>query len=396
MRIDTKVVHGKGMTIDPASRAIVPPIHMAAVFSFKSAEHGARLFTGDEEGYIYTRLSNPTLKILEEKMALLEGGEAGASFASGMAAISTTILALCNSGDNIIVSSPIYGGTFALLSKLIPRWGIDVRWAKAVNFTEEIEKKHLRDEKTKLMLIETPANPTLELVDLEETAKYAKQVNIPVAVDTTFATMYCQKPINMGIDIVIYSATKYIGGHSDAIGGIVVTNKDLMKKIKDETLVDMGGVMSPFNAFLFLRGLETLAVRMERHESNATRIAQYLEEHPKIEKVYYPYLKSHPQYNLAKKQMTGGSGLIAFIIKGGREKGRNFLNNLKLLTVAVSLGAVNTLIEHPASMTHSTYSPEELEQAGIPEGLIRMSVGIEDVQDLIEDMDQALNKTFSQ
>ena len=396
MRINTKVVHGKGMTIDPASRAIVPPIHMAAVFSFKSAEHGARLFTGDEEGYIYTRLSNPTLKILEEKMALLEGGEAGASFASGMAAISTTILALCNSGDNIIVSSPIYGGTFALLSKLIPRWGIDVRWAKAVNFTEEIEKKHLRDEKTKLMLIETPANPTLELVDLEETAKYAKQVNIPIAVDTTFATMYCQKPINMGIDIVIYSATKYIGGHSDAIGGIVVTNKDLMKKIKDETLVDMGGVMSPFNAFLFLRGLETLAVRMERHESNATRIAQYLEEHPKIEKVYYPYLKSHPQYNLAKKQMTGGSGLIAFIIKGGREKGRNFLNNLKLLTVAVSLGAVNTLIEHPASMTHSTYSPEELEQAGIPEGLIRMSVGIEDVQDLIEDMDQALNKTFSQ
>ncbi len=395
MRINTTIVHGKGMTIDPVSRAIAPPIHMAAVFSFKSAEHGAKLFTGEEEGYIYTRLSNPTLKILEEKMALLEGGEAGATFASGMAAISTTILALCNSGDNIIASAPIYGGTFALLSKLIPKWGIDVRWAKASEFVREIEVKHLIDEKTKLILTETPANPTLDIVDLEETTKLASKNNIPVAVDQTFATFYFQKPIELGVDISIYSTTKFIGGHSDAIGGVVVSSKELIEKIKDETLVDLGGVMSPFNAFLFLRGLETLAVRMERHNSNAKKIAQYLEEHPKIEKVYYPYLESHPQYKVAKKQMSGGSGLVAFIIKGGREKGKEFLNNLKLMVVAVSLGAVSTLIEHPASMTHSTYSPEELEKTGIPEGLIRISVGIEDVEDLIEDMDQALNKTFS-
>ncbi|TES92778.1 MAG: aminotransferase class I/II-fold pyridoxal phosphate-dependent enzyme [Candidatus Cloacimonadota bacterium] len=395
MRINTKVVHGKGMTVDPASRAIVTPIHMAAVFSFKSAEHGAKLFSGEEEGYIYTRLGNPTLKILEEKMALLEDGEAAASFASGMAAISTTILALCSSGDNIIVSSPIYGGTFALLSKLIPKWGIDIRWANTTEFVKEIENKKLVDEKTKLILIETPANPTLDIVDLEETANLASKKNIPVAVDSTFATFYFQKPIELGVDIVIYSATKYIGGHSDSIGGIVVSNKELIEKIKDETLVDMGGVMSPFNAFLFLRGLETLAVRMDRHEANAKKIAQYLEEHPNIEKVYYPFLESHPQYKLAKKQMSGGSGLIAFIIKGGREKGKEFLNNLKLMVVAVSLGSVNTLIEHPASMTHSTYSPEELVEAGIPEGLIRLSVGIEDVEDLIEDIDQSLNKTFN-
>ena len=394
MKVATKVVHGKGITVDSLSRAIVPPIHMAAVFSFKSAEHGARLFTGDEEGYIYTRLSNPTLKILEEKMALLEGGEGAACFASGMAAISTTILGLCNSGDNIIVSEPIYGGTFALLSKLIPKWGINVRWARATQFVEDIEEKHLRDDKTKLFLLETPANPTLELVDLEKTAKYAKQFNIPTAVDTTFATFYFQRPIDLGIDIVIYSATKYIGGHSDSIGGIVVSNQELTKKIKDNTLVDLGGVMSPFNGFLFLRGLETLAVRMEKHASNAQQLAKYLEEHPHIEKVSYPFLKSHPQYELAQKQMSGGSGLLSFIIEGGREKGKEFLNNLKLLTVAVSLGAVNTLIEHPASMTHSTYSPEELEKAGIPEGLIRVSVGIEDPEDLIEDIDQALNKTF--
>lgn len=394
MKIATKVVHGKGITVDPASRAIVTPIHMAAVFSFNSAEHGARLFSGEEEGYIYTRLGNPTLKILEEKMALLEGGEKAASFASGMAAISTTILALCNSGDNIIVSSPIYGGTFALLSNLIPKWGIDIRWAKTTTFAKEIEERHLIDDKTKLVLIETPANPTLDLVDLEAIAKLASKYNIPTAVDSTFATFYFQKPLELGIDIVIYSATKFIGGHSDAIGGIVISNKQLIEKIKDNTLVDMGGVMSPFNAFLFLRGLKTIAVRMQKHEENAKQLARYLEEHPMIEKVYYPFLESHPQFKLAKKQMSGGSGLIAFIIKGGREKGKKFLNSLKLMVVAVSLGSVNTLIEHPASMTHSTYSPEELKKVGIPEGIIRISVGIEDIEDLIEDVDQALNKTF--
>lgn len=395
MRIETKVVHGKGITVDPQSRAIAPPIQTAAVFSFTSAEHGARLFSGDEEGYIYSRLGNPTLRLLEEKMALLEGGEAGATFASGMAAISTTILAFCESGDNMIAAAPIYGGTFALLSNLIPKWGIEVRWAKAIDFCTEIEKKKLIDQRTKLILVETPANPTLDLVDIEATAALARQHNIPTAIDQTFATFYYQKPLALGFDISLYSATKFIGGHSDAIGGLAVANKDLIEKIKDETLVDMGGVMSPFNAFLFLRGLKTIAVRMDRHAENAMRIAKYLDEHPRAEQVFYPYLPSHPQYELAKKQMTGGSGLLAFNIEGGRENGSKFLNNLNLLCVAVSLGSVNSLIEHPASMTHSTYSPEELKQAGIPEGLIRLSVGIENVDDLIEDIDQALNKTFS-
>jgi methionine-gamma-lyase len=395
MKIETSVIHGKGIVVDPVSRAIAPPIHTAAVFSFKSAEHGAQLFAGEEEGYIYSRLSNPILDILEEKIALLEGGEAGATFASGMAALSTTILALCTSGDNIIVSSPIYGGTFALLSKLIPKWGIEVRWARASNFTQEIEQKKLIDDKTKLLLIETPANPTLDLVDLKATVKLASQHKIPTAVDSTFATFYFQKPLDLGIDITLYSATKFIGGHSDAIGGLAISNKNLIKRIKDETLVDLGGVMSPFNAFLFLRGLKTLAVRMDRHNSNAMKIAQFLEEHPKVEKVFYPFLESNPQFQLAKTQMSGGSGLVAFIIKGGRDKGSEFLNNLKLMCVAVSLGSVNTLIEHPASMTHSTYTPDELSAAGIPEGLIRVSVGIENVEDLIEDIENSMTKTFS-
>jgi methionine-gamma-lyase len=395
MRIETQVVHGKGITVDPVCRAIAPPIQTAAVFSFTSAEHGARLFAGEEEGYIYSRLGNPTLRLLEENMALLEGGEAGATFASGMAAISTTILACCASGDNMIAAAPIYGGTFALLTNLIPKWGIEVRWAKSTDFVNEIKERELIDEKTKLILVESPANPTLDLVDIEATAALAKQHHIITAIDQTFATFYYQKPLELGFDISLYSTTKFIGGHSDAIGGIAVSTKEYIRKIKDETLVDMGGVMSPFNAFLFLRGLKTIAVRMDRHTENAMRIAKYLEEHPRSEKVFYPYLASHPQHKLAKKQMTGGSGLLAFILEGGRKKGSTFLNNLKLLCVAVSLGSVNTLIEHPASMTHSTYSEEELRKAGIPEGLIRISVGIENIDDLIEDIDQAMNKTFS-
>jgi methionine-gamma-lyase len=395
MRIETKVVHGKGITVDPSCRAIAPPIQTAAVFSFTSAEHGANLFSGEEDGYIYSRLGNPTLHLLEEKMALLEGGEAGATFASGMAAISTTILAYCESGDNLIVAAPIYGGTFALLSNLIPKWGIEVRWAKASDFVNEIKEKKLIDAKTRLILVESPANPTLDLVDIAATAALAKQHSITSAIDQTFATFYYQKPLELGFDISLYSTTKFIGGHSDAIGGMAISTKEHIQRIKDETLVDMGGVMSPFNAFLFLRGLKTIAVRMDRHTENAMRIARYLEEHPRVEKVFYPYLPSHPQHDLAKKQMTGGSGMLAFNIEGGRSRGSSFLNNLNLLCVAVSLGSVNTLIEHPASMTHSTYSSEELEKAGIPEGLIRFSVGIENVEDLIEDIDQALNKTFS-
>lgn len=388
MREETKVVVGAGDLIDAQTRAIAPPVYLSAVYTFRNAQHGADLFSGDAEGFIYTRLANPTIRILERKIAFLEGAEAGCAFASGMAAISTTILALCNAGDNIIVSSPIYGGTFALLENLLPRWGIEVRWAKASDFVNDIRAKKLIDENTKLFLTESPANPTLELVDLEETSNFAHEHDIPVAVDTTFATFYLQKPLELGVDIVIYSATKYIGGHSDAVGGLVATSEELIAQIRDNTCVDMGGIMSPLNAFLFLRGIQTLAVRMDRHQENAIKIAEYLESKEQVSRVYYPYLKSHPQYELAQKQMRGGSGLITFILKAGREAGKKFLDALRLCNVAVSLGAVSTLIEHPASMTHSTYSPEELAEAGIDEGLIRMSVGIENVDDLIEDLER--------
>ncbi|MBN2542167.1 PLP-dependent transferase [bacterium] len=387
MHIGTKVVVGKGLPADDRTRALVPPIYLAAVYTFETAQDGADLFLGKKEGYVYTRLQNPTLKFLEEKIAFLEGGEAAATFGSGMAAISTTILALCNSGDNIIVSEPIYGGTFALLGNLLPRWGIEVRWAKAKDFPNDIKNKNLIDEHTKLFLTETPANPTIDIVDLEATAKFAHEHGIPVAVDTTFATFYVQRPIELGVDIVIYSATKYIGGHSDAVGGMVVSSKKLMEQIKDKTCVDLGGIMAPQTAYLFLRGIQTLVVRMDRQQENALEVARYLETKNEVSVVYYPWLESHPQYELAKKQMKGGSGMLAFILKDGKEAGKRFLDALNLCQVAVSLGAVNTLIEHPASMTHSTYSEEDLAKAGIDSGLIRMSIGIENIDDIFADLE---------
>jgi len=388
VHIGTKIVVGKGLPSDSKTKALVPPVYLSAVYTFENAQHGAELFSGEKDGYIYTRLKNPTRRFLEEKMAFLEDGEAACTFSSGMAAISSTILALCDSGDNLIASEPIYGGTFALLNNLLPRWGIEVRWAKAANFANQIREEGLIDEHTKLLLTESPANPTLDLVDLAETAKLGGEHSIPTAVDTTFATFYVQKPIELGIDIVVYSTTKYIGGHSDAVGGIVVTSRELNEKINNKTVVDLGSTMSPFNAFLFQRGLQTLAVRMDRHQENATAVAKHLEGKSEVSRVYYPYLESHPQFELAKKQMSGGSGLVTFILKDGKEAGIKFLNALELCNVAVSLGAVTTLIEHPASMTHSTYTAEELAKAGIDEGLIRMSVGIENVADIIEDLEK--------
>jgi len=386
MKTGTKVVVGKNELFNKKNRAIVPPVYFSAVYSFESAEHGAALFSGEKDGYIYTRLGNPTIDFLEEKIAFLEGGEAGATFGSGMAAIFTTIMALCDAGDNIIVSSPIYGGTFALLDKLLPRWNIGVRWAKANDFVADIKAKNLVDKRTKLFLTETPANPTLDIVDLKATAEFAHEHGIPVAVDTTFATFYLQRPLELGIDIVLYSATKYIGGHSDAVGGLVVTSKKLCKRIRNETNFNTGGIMGPMNAYLFLRGIQTLVVRMDRQMENAMVVAKFIESRDEVAEVYYPWLESHPQFELAKKQMSGGSGLVSWILKDGKEAGKKFLNALELCVVAVSLGAVTTLIEHPASMTHAAYSEEDLATAGISPGLIRMSVGIEDVEDIIEDL----------
>ncbi|MEO0092314.1 MAG: PLP-dependent aspartate aminotransferase family protein [candidate division WOR-3 bacterium] len=388
--IATEVVHGKQILGDNLTRALSVPIYQSAVFTFESAEAGADIFAKKKKGYFYTRLGNPTIEAFEEKMAYVEEGESACAFASGMAAISGTLLSVCNKGDEVIAVYPIYGCTYSLLVDVLPKWDIKVKWAKADNFLNNLKKQI--SPKAKIILIETPVNPTIDIIDIKETAKIAHQNKLLLAVDNTFASFYNQKPLKHGADIVIYSATKYISGHGDTVGGIVIGRKDFINYMKDYIIRDLGGIISPFNAWLLLRGLRTMAVRMQAHNYNGRKVAEFLEKHPKVAWVKYPGLKSHPQYNIAQKQMTDFSSMIAFELKGGRTAGRKLMNNVKLCVCAVSLGDCATLIEHPASMTHSSYSKRALEESGISEGLVRLSVGIEYYQDIIDDLRQALDK----
>ncbi|MCX7757232.1 MAG: PLP-dependent aspartate aminotransferase family protein [candidate division WOR-3 bacterium] len=388
--IATEVIHGKQVLGDINTRALSVPIYQSAVFTFESAEAGAAIFAKKRSGYFYTRLGNPTVEAFEEKIAYLEEGEAACAFASGMAAISGVVLATCKTGDEVVAVYPIYGCTYSLLTDLLGRWGIQVKWARTDNFLDNLKK--MITKKTKLVLVESPVNPTIDIVDISATAELAHKVGARLAVDNTFASFYNQKPLNLGADIVVYSATKYISGHGDTVGGVVIADKDFIAYLKDYIIRDLGGILSPFNAWLLLRGLRTMAVRMDRHNENGLAVARFLEEHPKVRWVKYPGLTSHPQYEIAKRQMTGYSSMIAFELKGGREAGRKLMNNLKLCICAVSLGDVATLIEHPASMTHSSYSKEALKDSGISEGLVRMSVGLEAQEDIIADLKQALDK----
>ncbi len=384
----TLCVHGSG-GVDQQTGALSVPIYQSSTFAFKSAKQGAALFAGEEDGYVYTRLGNPTQAALEREMAFLEGGEAALCFASGMSAIAGVILLHCRNGDNLVSSDTVYGGTHNLYKETLPLWDIQVREVNATKL-ENIEKAI--DDRTKLIFIETPANPTLSIIDIAGCASIAKKHNIPLVVDNTFATPYLQRPFELGADIIIHSATKYIGGHGDTIAGIVVGKKELIDNLRAQILRDLGGVISPLNAWLLLRGLKTLPVRMDRHCTNALEVAKYLSMHPKINWVKYPGLSTHPQHELAKKQMKNFGGMITFEVKGGRKAGEKLMNSVGLITLAVSLGDCDSLIEHPASMTHSTYSAEELEETGITEGLIRLSVGLEDCSDLITDLKLALKK----
>jgi methionine-gamma-lyase len=382
----TLCVHGSG-GIDEATGAISIPIYQSSTFAFKSARHGAQLFLGEAEGYVYTRLGNPTQAAFEREMAFLEGGDAALAFGSGMAAISAVFFSLCKTGDNIVSGNTLYGGTHSLFIESLPRLGIEAREVDSTQ-VENIEKAI--DKNTRCIYIETPANPTLTITDLRACAKIAKKHNIPLIVDNTFSTPFFQRPLELGADIVIHSATKYVGGHGDTVAGVVIGSKTYIDELRARYLRDYGGIISPLNAWLLVRGLKTLALRMEKHQSNAMKIAKYLQFHPKVQKVWYPGLSTHPQHAIAKQQMSGFGGMVSFEIKGGRESGEKLMNAVKVFTLAVSLGDVDSLIEHPASMTHSTYSPEELVKVGISESLVRLSVGIEDPRDLIEDLSQAL------
>lgn len=384
---NTTIIHA-GQSPDPITGALSTPIYQTSTFVFETAEQGAARFALEEEGFIYTRLGNPTQQALELKLAALEKAEAALAVASGMTAIAGSLWTLCRQGDHIIAADTLYGCTHALLSHSMPRFGIEVTFVDA---TDPDNIRKAMQPNTKVVYIETPANPTLEIIDITATAKVAHDYKAQLIVDNTFMSPYCQRPLELGADIVVHSATKYINGHGDVVAGVVLGNKEFINQVRFVGVKDItGGCISPFNAWLTLRGLKTLGVRMERHCQNAMHVAQYLEKHPKVQQVYYPGLKNHPQHQLALTQMSGFGAMIGFEVTGGIAAGRLIMNHVRLCALAVSLGDTETLIQHPASMTHSPIAREERVKAGISDGLIRLSVGLEDPEDIISDLEQAL------
>lgn len=386
----TKAIHA-GNVKDSLYGSLSMPIYQTSTFVFENCAQGGNRFAGAENGYIYTRLGNPTTSVLENKIAALEGGEAAAATSSGMGAIASALWTICRAGAHIVADQTLYGCTYALLEHGFTRYGVSVDF---IDTSDMVAIKAALKENTALVYLETPANPTLKIVDIKEIANivHSFNPNIKLVCDNTFASPYLQNPLQLGCDVVVHSATKYLNGHGDVIAGFVVGSAEFIQEVKLFGIKDMtGSVLGPFESYLILRGLKTLEIRMERHCQNAEKIAEFLENHEKVEKVYYPGLKSHSGYEIANKQMKHPGGMISFEVKGGKTSGINLLNHLDMCVLAVSLGDAETLIEHPASMTHSTYQPEELKAAGIPEGLVRLSVGLENADDIIAD----LKKGFS-
>ena len=387
--LGTKAIHA-GNVKDEQYGALTTPIYQTSTFVFDSCEQGGRRFAGAEAGYIYTRLGNPTVSVLENKVAALEGGEACVAAASGMGAISSTLWTIAGAGKHIVADGTLYGCTFALLNHGMSRYGVEVSF---VDTSDLAAVKAALKENTCAVYLETPANPNLKITDIAAVAEVAHAYNpaIKVVCDNTFASPALQNPLALGADVVVHSATKYLNGHGDVIAGFVVGKADFIGEVRMFGLKDMtGAVMDPFAAYLILRGLKTLEIRMERHCANAKAIAEFLDKHPAVEKVYYPGLKGHVGHDIAARQMKDFGGMLSFEVKGGRAAGTKLVNSLHLITVAVSLGDAETLIEHPASMTHSTYTEEELAASGIPAGLIRLSAGLENAEDIIADLEQAL------
>jgi methionine-gamma-lyase len=369
--------------------SVVPPIYQTSTFKFYSVEHGASLFAGEEKGFIYTRMANPTVEAMENAIAELEGGHKALGCSSGMAAIHTTFASLLSAGDHVVCSVAVYGPTTTLLNTVMKKFGVET------SFVDTTDAENVRDAikpNTKVIFIETPGNPTLCISDIEEISKIAHQHKAIVVVDNTFMSPALQNPLKLGADVVMHSLTKFLNGHADVVGGIIVVKDEETYLNFRKTLNQIGGVIDPFNSFLVHRGLKTLALRMEKHSQNAQKIAENLEKHPLINDLKYPGLQSHPHYKTGLKQHSAPGGLIKFEVEGGIEAGKILMNSVKLCTLAVSLGGVETLIQHPATMTHFSMGKEARLAGGITDGLVRLSVGIENVDDLIADLNQALEK----
>ena len=384
---NTKLVHA-GAYEDVFGSAVTP-IYQTSTFAFKNAQHGADCFAGKSDGYIYTRIGNPTINAFEEAMAELENGFGGVATSSGMAAVSSVYFALLGAGKHIVCSGSVYGPSRGVLERDFSRFGVEMTF---VDTSDLAQIENAIQDNTTVLYIETPTNPTMQLTDLKAASELAHKHGITVVVDNTFSSPYLQNPLNLGCDVVLHSVTKYINGHADIVGGVIVAKEEEMYKKIRGSMVYLGGNMDPHQAFLTHRGLKTLSIRMEKAEENAMKVAEYLENHPKVEWILYPGLKSHPQHELAKTQMKGFSSMISFGLKGGLDAGKVVMDNVHLALLAVSLGGVESLIQHPASMTHAGMTKEAREAADITDGLVRFSVGIENVEDIIEDLDQALAK----
>jgi len=381
------MIHG-GEFENPLGSATVP-IYQTSTFLFESADHGARCFSGEEDGYIYTRIGNPTIHALETLVADLETGKHGIATSSGMAAVNTIYMALLSKGEHMISSAAVYGPSRVVMEQHWSRFGVE---SSFVNTADIEEIKAAIRPNTKMLYVETPANPTMDITDLKACAELAHAHGMLLVVDNTFSSPYLQRPLEMGADVVFHSMTKFLNGHADIVAGMIVTSdKALGTKLRG-MMVTMGCNMDPHQAYMVIRGIRTLGIRVERSQQSAMKMAGFLENHPKVAWVKYPGLESHPQHELAKTQMDGFGSMISFELKGGLTAGKVLMDNVNLAILAVSLGGVETLIQHPASMTHSKVAPEAKIKAGITDGLVRYSVGIEDVNDLIDDLNQALDK----
>ncbi len=383
---NSKAVHAG--IIEDALGSAVKPIYQTSTFSFEDADHGARCFSGEEKGYIYTRIGNPTINELEFAVAKLEGGFGGIAVSSGMAAVNTVYLTYLGQGKHLVAHNALYGPSRAIMESLYVRFGVEATFVDATD--PENVARAIRPN-TALIYLETPANPTIGITDLKAVTDIAHQHNIPVCVDNTFCSPYLQQPFDFGVDVVLHSMTKFINGHADIVAGMVVAKtKEHYDRLRP-VMVNMGFNMDPHQAWLTRRGLKTLGIRIDRAQENAIKVAEFLENHPKVEWVLYPGLASHPQYELGKRQMKGPGAMISFGLHGGLDAGKKMMNSVQLALLAVSLGGIETLIQHPASMTHSKLSAEAKKVAGISDGLVRLAVGIEEVEDIIADLDHALS-----
>ncbi|MBY5993797.1 trans-sulfuration enzyme family protein [Ferrimonas balearica] len=383
----TCVIHGGHVRDEQGS--LTTPLYQSATFVFPDCQTGGARFGGEQAGPIYTRLGNPTTDELERRLALLEGADEAVAFGSGMGAVSAALLTLLQAGDHLVAATGLYGCTHALITEQLPRLGIQ---STQVDFSDLDAVEAAMTADTRVLFLETPVNPHLAVYDLDAIVALAKRKGVLTVVDNTFMTPLLQRPLRHGVDLVLHSATKYLNGHGDVVAGIVCGRTELMTPLRNGIRKDFGAILSPHDAWLILRGLKTLALRMERHCDNAMAVAHFLEAHPKVRKVHYPGLSSHPGHRLLGRQMSGAGGVLALELAGDFDTAMTFVNRLRLFTLAVSLGDAESLVQHPASMTHSPYSAEARAAAGIGDNLVRLAVGLEHIEDILADLKQALDE----